>query len=155
MLPVRNGHRTGCFLNLFVHRRTAVAHSEPTKAFSKRSPETAMLSAPFGCTHPPPPVLPFLLSQNLSREVIAGSDVTRGKFRIYPATSEKGLNYLMLVILYFPCNCTLTKAHKVAICSVVEGTLPLCISQNSRLVVTPWSCVEAQKLLQSSQLWTR
>jgi len=63
-----------------VHRRTAVAHSEPTKAFSKRSPETAMLSAPFGCTHPPPPIRPFLLKQNLSREVIAGSDVTRRKF---------------------------------------------------------------------------
>lgn len=57
------------------------------------------------------------------------------------------LKYLMLVILYFPCTCTLNKAHKVAICSVVEGTLPLCISQNSRLVATPWSCVEAQKLL--------
>jgi len=56
-----------------------MAHSEPTKAFSKRSPETAMLSAPFGCTHPPPPIPPFLLKQNLSREVIAGSDVTRGK----------------------------------------------------------------------------
>jgi len=73
--PVRNGHRAGqedCFLNPFVHRRTAVAHSEPTKAFSKRSPETAMLSAPFGCTHPPPPVPP--------RQVIAGSDITRGKF---------------------------------------------------------------------------
>jgi len=56
-----------------------VAHSEPTKAFSKQSPETAMLSAPFRCTHPPPPIPPFLLKQNLSREVIAGSDVTRGK----------------------------------------------------------------------------
>jgi len=50
-----------------------VAHSEPTKAFLKRSPEMAMLSAP----HPPPPLLPFLLKQNLSREVIAGSDITR------------------------------------------------------------------------------
>ena len=32
-----------------------VAHPEPTKAFLKQSPETAMLSAPFGRTHPPPP----------------------------------------------------------------------------------------------------
>jgi len=54
-----------------------VAHSEPTKAFSKRSPETAMLSAPFGCTHPLPPIPPFLLKQNLSPEVVARSDVTR------------------------------------------------------------------------------
>jgi len=36
-----------CFLNPFVHRRTAMAHSEPTKVFSKCNPETAMLSAPF------------------------------------------------------------------------------------------------------------
>jgi len=54
-----------------------VAHSEPTKVFPKWSPETAMLSAPFGCTHPPPPILPFLLKQNLSPKVIAGSDITR------------------------------------------------------------------------------
>jgi len=30
----------------------------------------AMLSAPFGCTHPPPPIRPFLLKQNLSPKVI-------------------------------------------------------------------------------------
>jgi len=60
----------------FVHRRTAVAHPEPTKAFLKRSPETAMLFA-FGCTHSPPPIPPFLLKQNLSPKVIAGSDITR------------------------------------------------------------------------------
>ena len=78
--PAGNGRHAGqedCFLNPFVHRRTAVAHPEPTKAFPKQSPETAMLSAPFGCTHPPPPIPPFLLKQNLSLKVIAGSDVTR------------------------------------------------------------------------------
>jgi len=63
------------FLNLFVHRRTAVANPEPTKAFLKLSPETAMLSAPFGCTHPLPPIPPFLLKQNLSPKIIAGSDI--------------------------------------------------------------------------------
>jgi len=62
---------------LFVHRRMAVAHPEPTKAFLKLSPEMAMLSAPFRCTHPPPPVQPFLLKQNLPPKVIAGSDITR------------------------------------------------------------------------------
>jgi len=43
--PVRNRHHAGqedCFLNPFVHRKTEVAHSEPTKAFSKQSPETVM-----------------------------------------------------------------------------------------------------------------
>jgi len=71
-----------------------MAHSEPTKAFSKRSPETAMLFALFGCTPPPPPILPFLLKQNLSPKVIAGSDVTKMKVscQIYPATSRKGLS---------------------------------------------------------------
>ena len=61
--------REDWFLNLFVHRRTTVAHSEPTKVFPKWSPETAMLSAPFRCNHPPPPILPFLLKQNLQRSL--------------------------------------------------------------------------------------
>jgi len=30
-----------------------------------------MLFAPFGCTHPPPPVPPFLFTQNLSPKDIA------------------------------------------------------------------------------------
>jgi len=38
-----------------------------------------MLFAPFGCTHPPPPVPPFLLTQNLSPKDIAGSDVMKLK----------------------------------------------------------------------------
>jgi len=41
------------FLNLFVHKRTKVAHLMPTKVFLKPTSETAMLSAPFGCTHLP------------------------------------------------------------------------------------------------------
>jgi len=51
-----HGGREDCFLNPLVHRRTAMVHSEPTMAFLKRRPETAMLPAPFGCTHPPPPI---------------------------------------------------------------------------------------------------
>ena len=43
-----------------------MAHPVPTKVFPKLSPETAMLFEPFRCTHPPPPVPPFLLIQNLS-----------------------------------------------------------------------------------------
>ena len=39
----------------------------------------AMLFAPFGCTHPPPPVPPFLLMHNLSLKVIAGYDITQIK----------------------------------------------------------------------------
>ena len=44
-LPHRT-KRKDCFLDRFVHRRTAAAHPEPTK------PETAALPAPFGCTTP-------------------------------------------------------------------------------------------------------
>ena len=40
-----------------------MAHPEPTKVFLKLSLETAMLSALFRCTHPHPPVPPFLLKQ--------------------------------------------------------------------------------------------
>ena len=60
--PTWNGCCAGqedCFLNPFVHRRTAVAHSEPTKVFPKQSPQTAMLSALFGCTHHLPLSHPF------------------------------------------------------------------------------------------------
>ena len=49
----------------------------PTKTFLLRSPDTAMLFAPSGCTHPPPLVPPFLLSQNLSPKDIAGCDIMK------------------------------------------------------------------------------
>ena len=51
----------------------------PTKSLLKMSPDAAMLFAPFGCTHPPLPVLPFLLTQNLSPKDIAGSDIMKLK----------------------------------------------------------------------------
>jgi len=38
--------------------------------------EAAMLPGPRVETHPPPPVPPFLLAQNLSPKDIAGSDIT-------------------------------------------------------------------------------
>ena len=56
-----------------------VALPVPTKTFLPRSPDTAMLFAPSGCTHPPPLVPPFLLSQNLSPEDIAGSHMMKLK----------------------------------------------------------------------------
>ena len=49
----------------------------PTKSLLKTSPDAAMLFAPFGYTHPPPPVPPFLLTQNLSHKDIAGSDIMK------------------------------------------------------------------------------
>jgi len=54
-----------------------VAHLDLTKVFLKLNPEMAMLTALFGRIQPPLPVPPFLLKQNLSPKVIAGSDTTR------------------------------------------------------------------------------
>jgi len=51
----------------------------PTKSLLKTSPDTVMLFSPFGCTDPPPPVPPFLLTQNLSSKDIAGSDIMKLK----------------------------------------------------------------------------
>ena len=51
----------------------------PTKSLLKMSPDATMLFAPFGCTHPPPPVPPILLTQNLSPKDIAGSDIMKLK----------------------------------------------------------------------------
>ena len=59
----------------------------------RMSPDVAMLFALFGYTNPPPPVPPFLLTQNLSPKDIAGSDIMKLKVsqRIYPLC---GLNCL-------------------------------------------------------------
>jgi len=51
-----------------------MAYPVPTKVFLKLSPDTAMLFAPFECTHPPPPVPPFLLTQTLSPKDVASQD---------------------------------------------------------------------------------
>jgi len=56
-----------------------MALSAPTKFFLETTPDTAMLFAPFRYTHPPPPVPPFLLTQNLSPKEIAGSDIMKLK----------------------------------------------------------------------------
>ena len=62
------------FLNLFVHWRREKAHPVPTKVFLKLSLDMTMLFPSFRCTHPPP-VLLFLLTQNLTPKDIAGSDI--------------------------------------------------------------------------------
>jgi len=40
-------------------------HIVPARAFQKPNPDMVMLFAPFGCTHSPPSISPFLLTQNL------------------------------------------------------------------------------------------
>jgi len=65
--------------NCIYAKRTEMAFTVPTKSFLQTSPDAAMLLAPFGCTHPPPPVLPFLLKQNLSPKDIARSNIMKLK----------------------------------------------------------------------------
>ena len=63
-------------------------HSEPTRAFLKLSSDTFM-SVPFRCTHPPLPVPPFLLAQNLSPKEIARSEITSSNFYVSNAVTSK------------------------------------------------------------------
>ena len=67
----------GYFLTPFMPKTMEMALPVPNKTFLPRSPDTAMLFAPSGCTHPPPPVPPFLLSQNLSPKDFAGSHMMK------------------------------------------------------------------------------
>ena len=90
----------------------------PTKAYLQVSPDTAMLFAPFGCTHPPPPVPPFLLTQNLSPKDIAGSDIMKLKVsrRHMKSLGRKGLNKFLV---------------KALVCT--SHSLPFCIASNKGL----------------------
>ena len=54
-------------------KRIEMALPVPTNSLLKTSPEAATLFAPFGYTHSPPPVPPFLLTQSLNPKDIAES----------------------------------------------------------------------------------
>ena len=56
-----------------------MAHSALTRAFLQPAATAAMHCHPEGCTHPPPPVPPFLLAQNLPSKRIAPTDNMRPK----------------------------------------------------------------------------
>ena len=62
-----------------------MARPVPIKDQLQLSLEAAMLFAPFGCTHPPPPVLPFLLAQNLSPTKV----------------TSQAENYMTLIVIYW------------------------------------------------------
>jgi len=62
-----------------MHESREMAYTAPIRDFSLASSDTVMLFAPFECTHPPPPVPPFLLMQNLSPKDIAGYDIMKLK----------------------------------------------------------------------------
>ena len=87
-----------------------MARWAPTKGSSRLSPNTAMLSAPFGCTHPPPPAPPSLLAQSLSPKDIAGSLTSLMKshavcrrFTLYTLWSAP-FNCIITVVPYLTIN---------------------------------------------------
>jgi len=65
--------------NSIYGKRIEMAFPVPTKSLLKTSPDAAMLFVHSRCTHLPPPVPPFLLTQNLSPKDIAGSDIMKLK----------------------------------------------------------------------------
>ena len=74
--PTRGGE---WFLRLFVLTRWEMVQLVPTKAFLQPAKAAAMCTAPWAETCPPPPILPFLLAQNLSSKRIAPTDNMRPK----------------------------------------------------------------------------
>ena len=93
------------FLSPFMLKTTEMALPVPTKTFQSQSPDAHMLFAPSGCTHPPPPVPPFLLSQNLSPKDIAGCDIMKLKVSRcrYATLGLKGI-YISNKIAKHGCN---------------------------------------------------
>jgi len=57
--------------------RTQITLPVPTQSFLEMSPDVAMLFAPFGCTHLPPPIPLFLLKQNLSPKDIVENNIMK------------------------------------------------------------------------------
>ena len=61
----------------FVQESRQMAHLALTKAFLQPAAIAAMHYHPEGNTHPPPPVPPFLVAQNLSTKRIGTTDNMR------------------------------------------------------------------------------
>ena len=70
----------GAFSTPVCDESKQMAHLALTKAFLQAAGTAAMHCQPEQCTHPPPPVPPFLVAQNLSSKQIAPTDNMRPKF---------------------------------------------------------------------------
>ena len=107
------------FLSPFMLKTREMAYPAPTKARSKLSPNAAMLFAPFGCTHPPPPAPPFLLAQSLSLKDIAGCDIMKLKVSRcrYATLGLKGLNAAWQLCVYM-CTTVRSKARVYGRCTL-------------------------------------
>ena len=123
------------FLSPFILKTREMAYPAPTKGRSKLSPNAAMLFAPFGCTHPPPPAPPFLLAQSLSLKDIAGCDIMKLKVSRcrYATLGLKGLtitnSYLPRDFECFQVRNVITYAVMLTVyirefCQVSPGPLP-------------------------------
>ena len=60
----------------------------PCKGFLQAATTAAMHCQPEKCTHPPPPVPPFLLAQNLSSKRIAPTDNMQSKSQLQISSSN-------------------------------------------------------------------
>ena len=101
-------------------------HAVCTLRFLSRSPDTAMLFAPSGCTHPPPPAPPFLLAQSLSLKDIAGCDIMKLKVSWHLKASLAGKRLkLPLSQLVFQFNLR----SDVSLPPVLTGTMAVLLTR--------------------------
>ena len=114
------------FLSPFMPKTAEMALPLPTKTFLPRSPDTAMLFqfAPSGCTHPSPPVPPFLLSQNLQGHCRKSHDEAESIMTTFGAMGPKGLMSGHGEVL---------NNSSTSVCRHFNGTIPLKLTNTPRL----------------------
>ena len=128
------------FLSPFMLKTREMAYPAPTEGRSKLSPNAAMLFAPFGCTHPPPPAPPFLLAQSLSLKDIAGCDIMKLKVSRcrYATLGLKGLRAQNS----FECN-TSGGQHHILYCQLcLEVGSSVMMSYHHPLLMGPRICMK-------------
>ena len=98
----------------------------PTKAFLQPAKAADMCTAPCAETRPPPPILPFLLAQNLSSKRNAPTDNMRPKFHdVYSSSVVKGLIQANLLELLFKHveDCSQLDPYKIHSRYIVQGSI--------------------------------
>ena len=106
----------------------------PTKLFPQPSPDTVMLFSPFRCTHPPPPIPPFLLKQNLSPKDIAGCNIMKLKVsqHIYASLVDKGLKLPIIphTFLYYAPIMLISSFQYCVVLTRLSSVLLFCLSSS-------------------------
>ena len=125
----------------FMPKSTEMALPVLTKTFLQASPDMAMLFAPFGCTHPPSPVPPFLLSllfalAHGTKVKLHNSwfcDIMKLKVSHHHMKSL-GRKRLMRSLLYFSFKIVHGQGHFLLV-----KLMPFDTQWNQHLVVTHWA----------------